>query len=195
MPSCTPSEAYCSLSPAEVITAHFWPHTKEGLIGDTLGRGNSGWMASFCCFKWVWGAAHSSSFTTTDRLEDHLCLNRFSSMTAEPYQFSTSLPRGSEEVRHLSREPKAETQMNTTHDGLRLWLVPPRAAPGAVRRPCRKGRRQEAEWHRGDGSGFGPPGAQKGLVFPESSANNALCDMTGSLIKTRFSHLSKSDDS
>ena len=62
-------------------------------------------------------------------------------MTAEPYQLSTSLPRGSEEVRHLSRKPKAETQMNTTHDGLRLWFVPPRAAPGAVGRPCREGRR------------------------------------------------------
>lgn len=62
-------------------------------------------------------------------------------MTAEPYQLSTSLPRDSEEVRHLSRKPKAETQMNTTHDGLRLWFVPPRAAPGAVGRPCREGRR------------------------------------------------------
>ena len=114
MPPCTPSEAYCSLSPAEVIMAHCWPHTKEGLIGDTLSRGNSGWMASFCCFKWVWGAAHSSSLTTTDGLEDHLCLNHFSPTTAETYQLSASLPRGSKEVRHLSRVPKAETNEHHT---------------------------------------------------------------------------------
>ena len=66
---------------------------------------------------------------------------------------------------------------------------------GPLGGPAGKGGDGEAEWHRGEGSSFGPPGAQKGLAFPESSANNALCDMTGSLIKTRFPHLSNSDDS
>lgn len=42
-----------------------WAHTKEALMGGTPGRGICVWMVFFCCFKWVWGAFQSSSFTNT----------------------------------------------------------------------------------------------------------------------------------
>ena len=83
--------------------------------------------------------------------------------------------------------------MNTTHDGLRLSSSLREQLRGPSGGPPGRGGDGEAEWRRGDGPGFEPIGVQMGLVFPESSANNALCDMTESLIKTWFPHLSNSD--
>lgn len=42
-----------------------WAHTKEALMGGTPSRGICVWMVFFCCFKWVWGAFQSYSFTNT----------------------------------------------------------------------------------------------------------------------------------
>lgn len=112
------------------------------------------------------GHFQSSSFTITNGLEDSLCLSCFSPVTAKPYQLSTSLPCGSEEVQtpEQGAQPKAETQMNTTQNGFTPQPIPQRAAPQAVRRPSKEGRRQgrrraqrrrDQLWSQ-DGAGFPP---------------------------------------
>ena len=108
----------------------------------------------------------SSSFTITHGLEDNLCLSRFSPVMAKPYQLSISLPCGSEEVQtpEQGAQPKAGTQTNTTHNGFTPQPIPQTAAPQAVRRPSKEGRRQgsrmaqrrrDQPWSQ-DGAGFPP---------------------------------------